>query len=663
MKTFSNTLNKGGQTLESREQYDTTIKDVFLNSFTDALTNSAKQSSTGMTFDTDGIRYDEEINVVKLINETNITRPTTFRAQNVTLASTITNDTHFGSDVYGMMNQYRMQFNKSIPISSITYINHSNNTAEGSTINLNSPTPSLFNPFYALNGGPSIAPHTPKLDDVGVNYENSSTQIDTPDPTIKNLVNDPKNILGNAKYRYSDFMYCNDLGKVSNNHLLTLRRFPLPVGDNIYSKTSINHQGPDIGRLVTWFGTDDNKLEDILHYSFHSTWKEIKNEIDDSQTSREGEGDGIVGKLSVITSKQNLRRMDKGLEAPFFSNHSSRRAFQAPYKGNEVVEGKMFDQHRVYEPANTTRRVEIYDGALEFTHNFTLTFKYKLRAYDNINPKAAFLDLLGTITHTLYNEGKYWPGENRLIGTQRNQKVWDQAQQIVNKTVNKTNQLIDAVVGVHSGDEFIGLLSNTISSFTDSLKNMSFEDSRNAMGSFIGNVVDTGLSILKHGIGSWFKNKMGRPNIYAFNSLIHSDNTGLWHLTIGNPFNPIASLGNLIVDNTEVIHEGPLGFDDFPTGLKVVVSLHHAASRDAIDIQRIYTGGQSTIQYKLIGEDPAKQHYDSIHDYYASEVVWSKEKIEDTDEYEITPTGRKMTGGDWIGDGDITLVNNTAKAI
>lgn len=54
--------------------------------------------------------------------------------------------------------------------------------------------------------------------------------------TIKDLVEaSSSGILGKETYSYSDFMYCKYLGKVPNNYMITLRRFPLPVGDYISS--------------------------------------------------------------------------------------------------------------------------------------------------------------------------------------------------------------------------------------------------------------------------------------------------------------------------------------------------------------------------------------------------------------------------------------------
>ena len=48
--------------------------------------------------------------------------------------------------------------------------------------------------------------------------------------SIKELVEaSSEGIMGQETYDYSDFMYCKHLGKVSNNYMITLRRFPLPV--------------------------------------------------------------------------------------------------------------------------------------------------------------------------------------------------------------------------------------------------------------------------------------------------------------------------------------------------------------------------------------------------------------------------------------------------
>ena len=68
------------------------------------------------------------------------------------------------------------------------------------------------------------------------------------------------------------------------------------------------------------------------------------------------------------------------------------------------------------------------------------------------------------------------------------------------------------------------------------------------------------------------QNHLGRPAIYQFNSILDGDLTGLWHLTVGNPLNPIMSIGNLIMTKAEVQHYGPLGIDDFPTKINCIAT-------------------------------------------------------------------------------------------
>ena len=51
-----------------------------------------------------------------------------------------------------------------------------------------------------------------------------------------------------------------------------------------------------MGTMITWFGTDDNKLEDILSYSVKSSWQEFKSKIQEIDTSAEdNEAGGLIG--------------------------------------------------------------------------------------------------------------------------------------------------------------------------------------------------------------------------------------------------------------------------------------------------------------------------------------------------------------------------------
>jgi hypothetical protein len=68
---------------------------------------------------------------------------------------------------------------------------------------------------------------------------------------------------------------------------------------------------------------------------------------------------------------------------------------------------------------------------------------------------------------------------------------------------------------------------------------------------------------------------------------------------IGNPKHPIMSMGNMILDSCTIEHYGPLGLDDFPTGLKVTMTLKHGMPRDNLKIEQMYMNGDYRIYHAL----------------------------------------------------------------
>lgn len=485
-------------------------------------------------------------------------------------------------------------------------------------------TASLFNPYYTI-GTAGIAPRVPLLDTSKHQDELKSIAhngqelkknliINTPtdDCSISTLVTlskYPNSPLGNARYKYSDFMYCKDVGKVSNNHLITLRRFLSPVADNIFEATNrpdkasnVEYAG-DVGRLITWFGTDDNKLEDILKYTYKATWKELeakRQELPSEETNPER---GMLGGFANLFNPSYQQAVASGrapsaLNLILGSDASDAIYTDAPYKDNPVVNGAMYDKNKVYEQKDAIRSTHIYDGSLEFNHSFTLNFSYKLRGYDNINPKSAFLDLLGNIMAVTYKFGTFWPGEQRIIGAPQNTAGWNKAQAFSKKVLDSGETFITSLMsGSSFGDStkaLIGNLGQALGSI--GIEGGSITELLQSAGSkFAENFKNNQVSALK----GLLQNQMGRPAIYAFDSLLTNDNVGTWHVTIGNPLNPIIAMGNLIIDNVELSHSGPLGLDDFPTELKVSITLKHATPRDSVDIQRMYTQGRTAIYSKL----------------------------------------------------------------
>ncbi len=450
--------------------------------------------------------------------------------------------------------------------------------------------------------------------------------------TDKEIKTKGREDLGLATYRYADFMFCKDLGKISNNHLITLRKFPGPIGDNIFhtahprhrNKHPLDSSAPDIGRLVTWFGNEDNKLEDICKYNYKATWKKFTSEIDQQQSKQSDQG--FVNQLANFLSPSNnmlvasgfsgncnlIHRAASFLHIPLISGSRANQAY------HDSILMSNYDKHRIYEPPNRIWDTHKYEGKLEFNQDITITFRYVMRSYLNINPKAAFLDLIGNIQTVTYRRGSFWGGQNKVYGPQGNSSVYNKANAFIDNAFEKLGGIWDMLanggLSVQGITDFLGniwnMAKNGIQSALEAAETV-LQETVDSQGKNIVEGTDRlldkarkGMTVVKDlnnkyhwtdAMKGMIKNQLGRPAIYAFNSLLTGEPVGPWHLTIGNPRNPIMAMGNLILESSEVTHLGPLGLDDFPTEIKVTVTLKHAMSRDSVGIQKMYTKGNKAI--------------------------------------------------------------------
>ena len=502
---------------------------------------------------------------------------------------------------------------------------------------------SLFNPYYGLDTS-GIGPYQPlAAQEDWDGFHGNNYLGDCRISTLVRLSKQKASILGQARYKYADFMFCKELG-LPNNHLITLRRFVAPIGDMIHGAESVDTkcvitegggstgkmyvrhykntaQMSDVGHMCCYFGGEDNKLEDILKYSFKSTYTRRESQIQRLE-SREDSRRSPLGMVINSSSKGYAQHM-----AQSSAGNNNILSWAAEKSGSKVV-NKLFgqeswygansalyyvDKNKIYEPPNTIQEMDLYEGKLVFNHEFSIVFSYKLRAYDNISPKAAMLDLLANITRTCYNRGNFWGGRKQINGPQPNASGWNKANAFIDNTWDRLGSGL--VTFLNGGFD----MSNLLSSFTGAVSS-----AVNSIKAGVGSVVEsmkagtfgTGLGDKmvqwnkRFGFGQMLKGKLkdalGRPQLYCFDSLLTGGDTGMWHLTIGNPLQPIVTIGNLEITNTEIQHLGPLGIDDFPTELKVTVSFKHARPRDAVAIEKMYIYGGRTIYKTHVRTDPSK---------------------------------------------------------
>ena len=340
---------------------------------------------------------------------------------------------------------------------------------------------SIFNPYFGVKAS-GFSTNKPLLD-----IENASTSnpwVDTSDCSIWALLKassdgDKGAGLGHAIYRIADFMYCKDLGKVSNNHLITLRRFSNPVGDNIFKPAGTGDLenmftvAQDIGRLVTWFGTEDNKLSDILKMSFHSTWKEMNAEIQQIN-GNDGMGQtGIIGMIANTLNPVYNKAQGKGVTGghDIMTTLGSNYSFGPVNFGNPGQYANHtaltnYDPHKIYTPKNTIQSNNYYEGKLEFSHEFTLKFNDKLRSYGDINQKSAMLDLIHNILRVTYTKGTFWGGDVKWIGPPGNNSSMKKADAFINNTYDKLAGFAESMLtGAINWQQLFGSIS-------DAAKNM-----------------------------------------------------------------------------------------------------------------------------------------------------------------------------------------------
>lgn len=604
-----------------------TIVSSFKNSFKNAWKAGIKSAKygvkpTGAEVNIEGLLFDDVIDKKVLLDGLDFTRFRDYRGQTILRGSsaidkdatiTVENPYNFDSNAIAIMNKYKGE--------TLSYVANFSNlqSREGNLFGSYTDVKrSLFNPYNGVHviGMTENIPLLYDQDESKYNAQERDKNLS--DCSISRLVSESakkESILGQARYKYADFAFCKDLG-MPNNRLITLRKFSMPVGDYIFrvaakksekgDKFSSFTTPGDIGRMCCYFDTDDNKLEDILKYSFSGSWKHMDAELQqlDSQENNN------VSPLGQIINALNPS-MNSSIESGFSGadNHLIGKAWNSwfgwttqQYYSSLYLKPQEYDNHRIFTPINTVQSMEKYEGKLEFKHEFTLVFSYKLRSYQNINPKSAMLDLIANILATTYNRGNFWGGRQEIVGAQPNKSGWNKAQQLVTKGTD----FIGGIIGALGNGTFD--MGSILGSFANGLGNL-----YNGIGQKIANIdpkkaIQTAIGsaeyyIKKYGINGAIKgllqNKLGRPEIYAFQTLLDGSNTGFWHVTIGNPLNPIASIGNLIIKDTQIQQLGPLGIDDFPTELKVTVTLAHARPRDAVAIERMYTKGVGAIYVPL----------------------------------------------------------------
>ena len=440
---------------------------------------------------------------------------------------------------------------------------------------------SIFNDYHILNLNKN---NYPVFDDEYHKIEeslNAKSAID--------LINNPQ---GASIYQPKDFLLAARYG-MPINRMITLRRFAYPVTDNIFD--TLSQPEPDVARMVTYFDSEMNSLSEIMKMSWGFKWKSLQAATEQAGTMIGDNQSGVNGWMGTIA-----KYLDGG-----------QSALNEVRKYSNQVD-PLQDSNKVHGPVDVIAETNVRDIGLNQEFVATITFDYEMKAINQMNPKTLFIDCISNILATTYNNGRFWGGARYWVGDRPSD--WQQKFKWMN--ARDANDFLEkgsvamkgflADFGKDPGGTAMEILKTVI---------------KNGMNLALGKILDT----------------VGRPGIIVMNSLLRNDPVGEWHLTIGNPLNPIMTIGNLIIDNTEIEFGEELGYDDFPTSFKVHITLKEGMPRDKAGIESVFNKGMGRTYW---APEEIINNGSNFGDYDSSAINIAKNNI-----YEFT---KDASGSDGI---------------
>jgi len=396
--------------------------------------------------------------------------------------------------------------------------------------------------------------------------------------------------LGPTPYQWNDFLWCKWYGKMPNNRMLTLRRYPIPVEDNLQIASSKAPLVP-LAQAVTWWGGDTgNKLSSILGFSYGWKWKPLTTDIKDvtgNEISAESllDAAGLTQADSPTLRKILLATLFDNPDNPYESTGYDEK-LQTWIKSAYGSEGQYWN--RVRGPLNVIDSTLIRDRGFTYAHPIKLKFTYKLRAFGNVNPKIAMMDLITNFLTLTYNSAEFWGGGIRYF--------------------QKTGFILPGIPSTkfENGD-FIGGIQEVmkyvmgqvqekggqIASFLQEFAQGASEGDLNKVLKDIQKS-DTAQKLA----GSRIAQLMAVP--LTMRSFLDGRAVGEWHLTVGNPMNPVAVIGNLCLTDTQIEFSEALGLDDFPTEVSFTVSLKPGRPRAKQDIESMLNLGAGPMSFTAL---------------------------------------------------------------
>jgi hypothetical protein len=481
---------------------------------------------------------------------------------------------------------------------------------------------------------------------------------DKKNPTYKNIIyyysSDEMDPHGLARYKMQDFIYLKYYNQIPNNQMITLRRYTRPCEDHMFG---LDMPAIDVNRMngyfddyfalataVTYMGEQTgNKLSDILKFDYGANWEDREGKAESIQNPDGGlaaqmknrvgisdemlRGEARIGGSNSVTAQAKSLWMLSAMAQGKGVGVNDVFAQQHQYEGN-TFNARYGEQ--LYGDVNVVNKVKIRSRGLTFSNNFTLTFEYSLKSLKCVNPRIAMMDILSNFLILTGNYGTFWGGETIFYGNR-----------------NIAPQYGDPML-LRQG-KFGAYLSSLAGDVKEGFKKITQMDSINGPEDFFKGlwtgIKNVGSGFLQGLVGNLLGGNIGIAGEgVAVPALLSGKPSGFWHVTVGNPLDPIAMMGNMAVTSTSVQFGDTLGYDDFPTEIKFTVNLEHCMPRENSMIENMFNGAKGRF-YSFTNSDilNAYRKIDVISENFTGEEQMIEQQRNKTfsvdgSHYENTPS-------------------------
>ena len=426
-------------------------------------------------------------------------------------------------------------------------------------------------------------------------------------PTAANIIqwskdSDRTSVVGFQPYSMTDFIFCKNYGKIPNNRLITLRRYPYPIDDSL--RLSGKNQAIPTEQAVTWWGEgSDNSLAKIGVLKWGLLWKKV-----DAISGEDGQT--ITGNEVTITELADIFKKIPGYEglaskllvagavglggsnAQLQQVTGQEKKMQDYMTALYTAEGPYWN--RVYGPVNviheSTQRARGMQQGWE--EPFVLNFHYSFRSFNGLSPKIVALDLISSFLNLTYNDAQFLGQLARYFP-----KIGVKFSPAVTEALGRILTSFGTTFGSNNAADILKItteFTNATKAATDKAlsvaKNVANGNTADVTGA-AGQVAQAGaMTLLSEAI----------PKLIAVRSALSDRPVGEWHIVVGNPMNPIMVMGDLLCTDCSMTFDEEMGPDDFPTGIKFAVTLKQGKPRDKVAIERMFNLGDSKMMTSVL---------------------------------------------------------------